>query len=158
MPQFACGKISRDMHAPDYSTISACLLLIERKRPHTLVTDSSFDTCLVAMTKSLAFSLGLHLDYGTCNMSVEEKSRPRHLWWLVYVQDIWVCITHGQPPIIKSDDFDVPPLSYNIVLYRKLTYSMNDSSETMETSVLFSHLLERTQLISNTHQSLLLRR
>lgn len=85
MHRFAWGEIAREMHAPDYSTISACVLLMERKRPHAFVADSSFDTCLVAMTKSLAFSLGLHLDCETWNMSVEEKSRRRHLWWLVYV-------------------------------------------------------------------------
>jgi hypothetical protein len=158
MHQFAWGEISREMHAPDYSTISACLLLMERKRPHTFVADSSFDTCLVSMTKSLAFSLGLHLDCETWNMSVEEKSRRRHLWWLVYVQDIWVCLAHGQPPNIKSDDFDVPLLSYNRhhTSLGNSPISMNDSTEgKMGTSVLFSYLLGLTRILHDTHQSLL---
>jgi hypothetical protein len=158
MHQFAWSEISREMHAPDYSTISACLLLMERKRSHTFVADSSFDTSIVAMTKSLAFSLGLHLDCETWNMSAEEKSRRRHLWWLVYVQDIWVCIAHGQSPNIKSDDFDVPLLSYNrhSTSLVNSPISMNESTEeNMETSVLFFHLLELTQILDDIHQSLL---
>lgn len=73
-------------------------------------------------------------------------------------QNIWVCIAHGQSPNFKSDDFDIPLLPYNrhpASLGNSPT-SMNDSTEgKMETSVLFSHLLELTQVLHDTQQSLL---
>lgn len=40
-------RILRDMHAPTYATLQAALLLTERVRPQTAVTDSPLDRCLV---------------------------------------------------------------------------------------------------------------
>jgi Fungal specific transcription factor domain/Fungal Zn(2)-Cys(6) binuclear cluster domain len=158
MHQFAWSEISREMHAPDYSTISACLLLMERKRSHIFVADSSFDTCLVAITKSLAFSLGLHIDCESWNIDPNEKSKRRLLWWLVYVQDIWTSTAHGQPPNIRSDESDVPLLSYNqhsISLNDQPAITHEPTEANWEISATFLHLLELTRVLDDIHHSLL---
>ncbi|KAF7551296.1 hypothetical protein G7046_g7759 [Stylonectria norvegica] len=144
--QFAWREISRGMHAPDYSTIAACLLFMERKRDNMFIADSPFDTCLVATTTSMAFSLGLHMNCSDWNMSTDEKIRRDTLWWLVYVQDKWINIIHGQPPRIREDDFEVP--------WWDSAQSHLSMGTQARTSVLFRHLLELTSILDNVYTCL----
>lgn len=145
--QFVWREINREMHAPDYSTIAACLLFMERKRGNMFIADTPFDTCLVATATSLAFSIGLHMNCNHWEMSAEEKNRRNTLWWLVYVQDKWINIIHGQPPRIRTEDFDVP--------WWDSAQSLLSMGNQARTSILFHHLLELTSILDDIYSSLL---
>lgn len=107
-------RILRDTHSPTYATIQAALLLTERVRPHTAVTDSPFDRCLVTTIVSMALELGLHRDpLPWTEISQFERDFRHHLWWLVYAQDLWSASIAGHPPMIRDDDYDVTLYNYH---------------------------------------------
>lgn len=154
--QFAWAEINREMHAPDYSALAACLLFIERNRSNMFIADTAFDTCVVANAVSLAFSLGLHIDCHGWNTPPKEKAYRILLWWIVYVQDRWINIIQGQPPRIREEDFNVRPLSStNDLSFVDPEHKRDSSFGSSQTSVLFYHLLELTMALDDIYASLL---
>lgn len=126
-------RLLRDTHSPTYATLQAALLLTERVRPHTAVTDSPFDRCLVTTIVSMALELGLHRDpLPWTEISPSERNFRHHLWWLVYAQDLWSASIAGHPPMIRGGDYDVTlnnyhkPASVFMNLFLQLTMILRD--------------------------------
>ncbi|KAE8443878.1 hypothetical protein EG329_001287 [Mollisiaceae sp. DMI_Dod_QoI] len=105
--QHVWQQISRELHAPSYSTLQACLLLIERDRPKPFVADTPFDWALVGVAVSLAYTLGLHLDSSSWQIGQQERSQREVLWWMTYTQERWIATIMGRPLLIRDDDFTV---------------------------------------------------
>ena len=105
--QLAWRHVSRELYAPSYGTLQACLLLMERGKCKPFVSDSPFDWTLVLTATSLAYTLGLNIDPDRWPMSAQERSERKLLWWLVYLQGTWIGATMGRPVLIKEEDFDV---------------------------------------------------
>ncbi|RDW60107.1 hypothetical protein BP5796_11713 [Coleophoma crateriformis] len=100
--------LTRDLHAPSLATLQTCLMLMEREKSKTFITDSHFDWNLVTTAVSLAYTLGLHINASSLKLSRQERSQRYMLWWLVFIQEKWTVATKGRPSIIKDDDFSVP--------------------------------------------------
>jgi hypothetical protein len=73
--QFVWQSISRELYAPLYSTLRACLLFMERERPKPYISDSRFDWTVLTTTVSLADTLGPHLNPDSWQVSPAEKSQ-----------------------------------------------------------------------------------
>lgn len=107
--KYVWNGISREMHAPSFETIQSALLLIERRVPLTELSDSPFNSCLMASITSMAFSLGLNRNAEDWDfISDEQKSERRMLWWLIFIEDKWVSAAAGKPCTIRPDDYDIP--------------------------------------------------
>ena len=104
-------QICRDLHTPKLATLQACLLLLQRKTPNPVAADTPFTGGLLGMCVKLSQTLGLHLDPSTWHIPEWEKRIRRRLWWVVYVQDVWVALSSGTPMTLHADDFDVAPLT-----------------------------------------------
>lgn len=48
------------------------------------------------------------MDPDQWDMSLQERSQRKLLWWIVYVQERWFAATMGRLALIKEEDFDVP--------------------------------------------------
>ena len=105
---YVWSGISREMHAPSLETIQAALLLVERRMPLTELSDSPFNSCLMASITSMAYSLGLNRDCEHWEFISEEQKRQRQtLWWLIFIQDKWISAASGKPSAIREDDYEV---------------------------------------------------
>ncbi|KAI8942693.1 hypothetical protein NX059_000742 [Plenodomus lindquistii] len=100
----AVAALQDDFMAPTISTIHSALLdLIGR--PVIQVNGNIVNTGRIV---TLAQSLGLHRNPTSWQVTEREKSVRICLWWGVIIHDYWSSISHGIPPTINSQYYDVP--------------------------------------------------
>ncbi|KAF2855800.1 hypothetical protein T440DRAFT_414603 [Plenodomus tracheiphilus IPT5] len=98
------AALQDDFMAPTISTIHSALLdLIGR--PVIQVNGNIVNTGRIV---TLAQSLGLHRNPCSWTITSYEKSVRIRLWWGVLIHDYWSSISHGIPPMINPDYYDVP--------------------------------------------------
>lgn len=111
-----------DFMAPSLTTVHAATLDL-LGRPIFHVTGNIINAC---RTVGLAHSQGLHRDPSTWRIGTAEKSLRIRVWWGVLIHDHWYVVTHcrlarlviltgrrsslshGTPPNIVRDNYDVP--------------------------------------------------
>lgn len=88
----------------------------------------------IGRATQLAHSFGLHRNPTNWQIPDAEKRLRINLWWAILIHDYWSSLTHGSPPIVHQDNFDVPL----------------PSSELSEgSSATFVHLCTLTKVLGN---------
>jgi hypothetical protein len=145
--------ISEEIHTPHLSTLQSCLLLLQRANNDQYVMDSPFRWSLLAWTISLAQSLGLSTDCTDWQgVPSWEKRLRRRLWWALYSMEKWSFMSAGLPAHIKSEDFDVLPLtSLDFVSPEYETLHNRDAiqKDQLHTQSHFYHLVELSAILSD---------
>ncbi len=104
--------VVQELHTPRLATLQACLLLLQRAPTNRYATDTPWKTSLVGWTVSLAQILGLNRECGDwISIPTWEISLRRRLWYGVYIMDKWASLGAGMPSHVRSEDFDVLPLT-----------------------------------------------
>jgi hypothetical protein len=105
-------SVTQELHTPRLATLQACLLLLQRAPTNRFTTDTPWKTSLVGWTVSLAQTLGLCKECGDwTSIPTWEMTLRKRLWYGVFIMDKWASLGAGMPSHIRSDDFDVLPLS-----------------------------------------------
>jgi hypothetical protein len=104
--------VTQELHTPRLATLQACLLLLQRAPTNRFTTDTPWKTSLVGWTVSLAQILGLTRECSDwTSIPTWEMTLRKRLWYGVFIMDKWASLGAGMPSHIRSDDFDVLPLS-----------------------------------------------
>jgi len=105
-------SVTQELHTPRLATLQACLLLLQRAPTNRFTTDTPWKTSLVGWTVSLAQTLGIMKECGDwTSIPTWEMTLRKRLWYGVFIMDKWASLGAGMPSHIRSDDFDVLPLS-----------------------------------------------
>ena len=106
------AAVTQELHTPRLATLQACLLLLQRAPTNRFVTDTPWKTSLVGWSVSLAQTLGLTRECGDwASMPQWEICLRKRLWHGCFIMDKWACLGAGMPSHIRSEDFDVLPLT-----------------------------------------------
>ncbi|GAB7330738.1 hypothetical protein MBLNU13_g02284t3 [Cladosporium sp. NU13] len=92
-----------DFMAPSMATIHAALLDM-LGRPIYHITGNIVNA---GRTVNLAHSQGLHRDPSKWRVSGSEKKLRTKVWWALVIHDHWSSLSHGTPPSISSQNYDV---------------------------------------------------
>jgi hypothetical protein len=104
--------VTQELHTPRLATLQACLLLLQRAPTNRYVTDTPWKSTLVAVTVSLAQTLGLQRECGDwAGIPQWELCLRKRLWYGVFIMDKWASLGAGMPSHIRMVDFDVLPLT-----------------------------------------------
>jgi Fungal specific transcription factor domain len=105
-------SVTQELHTPRLATLQACLLLLQRAPTNRYTTDTPWKTSLVGWTVSLAQILGLPKECSDwTSIPTWEMTLRKRLWYGVFIMDKWASLGAGMPSHIRSDDFDVLPLT-----------------------------------------------
>lgn len=96
--------LNEDFEAPSITTLLSVLLDLSG-RPSL---EMRYNLINVGRAVCLARSLGLHRDPTNWQVPEAEKHFRANLWWTVLIHDFWSSLTHGTPPNVHGDTFDVP--------------------------------------------------
>jgi hypothetical protein len=104
--------VTQELHTPRLATLQACLLLLQRAPTNRYTTDTPWKTSLVGWSVSLAQILGLPKECSDwTSIPTWEMTLRKRLWYGVFIMDKWASLGAGMPSHIRSDDFDVLPLT-----------------------------------------------
>lgn len=104
--------VTQELHTPRLATLQACLLLLQRAPTNRYTTDTPWKTSLVGWTVSLAQILGLTKECSDwTSIPTWELTLRKRLWYGVFIMDKWASLGAGMPSHIRTDDYDVLPLS-----------------------------------------------
>ena len=121
----AVAALRNDFTAPSITTVHSAILDLSG-RPALEMRDNLLN---VGRTVSLAHSLGLHRNPTLWRIQEAEKTLRIRLWWAVLIHDYWSSLTHGTPPTIHMQNFDVPlPAEESLSLADGLTVGANSSN------------------------------
>ncbi|KAF8864317.1 hypothetical protein BDZ45DRAFT_737323 [Acephala macrosclerotiorum] len=105
-------SVTQELHTPRLATLQACLLLLQRAPTNRYTTDTPWKTSLVGWTVSLAQILGLTKECSDwTSIPAWEITLRKRLWYGVFIMDKWASLGAGMPSHIRTDDFDVLPLT-----------------------------------------------
>ncbi|KAE8449259.1 hypothetical protein EG329_008426 [Mollisiaceae sp. DMI_Dod_QoI] len=105
-------SVTQELHTPRLATLQACLLLLQRAPTNRYTTDTPWKTSLVGWSVSLAQTLGLPKECSDwTSIPTWEMTLRKRLWYGVFIMDKWASLGAGMPSHIRSDDFDVLPLT-----------------------------------------------
>ncbi len=142
--------IAQETHTPHLSTLQSCLLLLQRVNDDRYVMDSPFRWSLLAWAISLAQGLGLSTDCSHWQgVPAWEKRLRRRLWWAVYVVDKWSFSSAGISSHIKTEDFDVSPLSSADFISTPESHNEDPYTGTLHERSHFYHLVELSMILSD---------
>jgi hypothetical protein len=133
----AVKALQDDFLGPTISTVHAALLDMAG-RPVGAVTGNIVNAGRVG---TLAQSLGLHRDPTSWTATTHEKNVRIRLWWGIVIHDHWSSISHGIPPTIHPEYYDVPLVS--IDMFNSLT----KSPAYLQSISTFIHLCTLTQIL-----------
>lgn len=149
--------VTQELHTPRLATLQACLLLLQRAPTNRFTTDTPWKTSLVGWTVSLAQSLGLARECSDWTGIPDwEIALRRRLWYGVLIMDKWASLGAGMPSHIRTDDFDVLPLSDSDLEPPSLDPNSNSIPNYLEpeTDVIHFRLLsELTMILSDIMDS-----
>ena len=100
----AADALRDDFSAPSITTVHSTLLSLSG-RPCLEMRGNLLN---LGRAVSLAHSLGLHRDPTNWQILDAEKNLRIKLWWAALIHDHWSSLTHGTPPLVHKDNFDVP--------------------------------------------------
>jgi hypothetical protein len=104
--------VTQELHTPRLATLQACLLLLQRAPTNRFTTDTPWKTSLVGWTVSLAQILGLSHECGDwSSIPTWEMSLRKRLWFGVFIMDKWASLGAGMPSHVRTEDWDVLPLT-----------------------------------------------
>jgi hypothetical protein len=104
--------VTQELHTPRLATLQACLLLLQRAPTNRYTTDTPWKTSLIGWTVSLAQTLGLTRECGDwASIPSWEICLRKRLWYGCFIMDKWACLGAGMPSHIRTEDFDVLPLT-----------------------------------------------
>lgn len=104
--------VIQELHTPRLATLQACLLLLQRAPTNRYTTDTPWKMSLVGWTVSLAHSLGLQKECSDwSSIPTWEMTLRKRLFYGVFIMDKWASLGAGMPSHIKTDDFDLLPLT-----------------------------------------------
>ena len=135
----AVAALRNDFTNPSITTVHAALLDLSG-RPALEMRDNLLN---VGRTVSLAHSLGLHRNPTQWRSPAAEKSLRIRLWWAILIHDYWSSLTHGTPPNVHVQNFDVPlPSEESLSL-------AGTSSEFVTSSSVFVGLCSLTRVLGD---------
>ncbi|TVY54576.1 Transcriptional activator protein DAL81 [Lachnellula cervina] len=110
--RYSWTAVTQELHTPRLATLQACLLLLQRAPTNRYTTDTPWKTSLVGWTVSLAQTLGLTRECSDwSSLPAWEITLRKRLWYGVFIMDKWASLGAGMPSHIRTDDYDVLPLS-----------------------------------------------
>ncbi|RDL38517.1 Zn2 DNA-binding protein [Venustampulla echinocandica] len=149
--------VTQELHTPRLATLQACLLLLQRAPTNRYTTDTPWKTSLVGWTVSLAQSLGLTRECSDwTSIPPWETALRKRLWYGVLVMDKWASLGAGMPSHIRTDDFDVLPLSDSDLEPPSLDPNSNSIPSYLEPeadAIHFRLLSELTMILSDIMDS-----
>ena len=104
------SSLTSECRTPNLAVLQAALLFMQLPAPKN---EPSFSGIwgFITMTVGMAQDIALHVDPTDWNISAEECSQRRIVWWAVFVHDIWMSHWLGRPPHISQDYWNVRPLT-----------------------------------------------
>lgn len=100
--------IDHDMLCPNLQTIQCLLLYMQKRLPRDDVCELFGLAAQMGRLVAIAYSLGLHLDCSSWNISEHEKTVRKRLWACTYVVDKWTATTLGRPSMLRPDSSTLP--------------------------------------------------
>ena len=104
LQQLALKSLDDVTTRPKLSTVQAGLLLAQLLRGDL--------TALTARLVAVARTLGLHRNCTAWRIPDWERGLRRRLAWALYMQDVWVALTHGRTMIMMPEQWDVAMVSH----------------------------------------------
>ncbi|CAK1363200.1 putative transcriptional regulatory protein [Cercospora beticola] len=131
----AVSALQEDFLESTITTVHAALLdLVGRP-----VMSISGNIITLGRTVTLAHSLGLHRNPANWRATEHEKNVRVRLWWGVLVHDHWASLAHGTPPLIQSQNCDVPLPNFDT--------EESHISDTQSSQSLFVQLCKLSQIL-----------
>ncbi|KAI5207822.1 hypothetical protein E4T39_01765 [Aureobasidium subglaciale] len=136
------------IYRPKLSSVQAGLLLAQFECFESNVISPGSRGRLTAQLVSMAHNMGLHLDPSTWDLPRWEVSLRCKLAWAIYMQDKWVALIEGRPPLLTDRDWIVP-----LVQHRDFPERLEDneegSSEVENGRIIFIQMIELTRILSD---------
>jgi len=149
--------VTQELHTPRLATLQACLLLLQRAPTNRYTTDTPWKTSLVGWTVSLAQILGLPKECSDwTSIPTWEMTLRKRLWYGVFIMDKWASLGAGMPSHIRSDDWDVLPLTESDLEPASLDPNSNAIPSFLDPEADSSHfrlLSELTMILSDIMDS-----
>jgi len=149
--------VTQELHTPRLATLQACLLLLQRAPTNRYTTDTPWKTSLVGWTVSLAQTLGLTRECSDwSSLPAWEITLRKRLWYGVFIMDKWASLGAGMPSHIRTDDYDVLPLSDADLEPPSLDSNSNNTPSFLESEAENNHfrlLSELTFILSDIMDS-----
>jgi hypothetical protein len=136
------------IYRPKLSSVQAGLLLAQHEcyGSDMMVPDSRGR--LTAQLVSMCHTLGLHLDPSRWDIPSWEISLRCRLAWAIYMQDKWVALIEGRPPLLSDRDWIVPAVK-NEDFPENEEHSEEGSSEVENGRIIFMQMIELTRILSD---------
>jgi hypothetical protein len=144
--RIAWMAIQTELHAPNLSTLQACLLMLQRGPTNQYIAATPFKASLLGWTVNLVHSLGIHRDCSGWSLPAWERRVRIRLWWATFSMDVWTSIETGTPFLINTAECDVRPLK----ILKQASHSL-DALELRKECVHFLHLTSLSRIVADLY-------
>lgn len=146
--ELAIESYDLTIHRPKLSSVQAGLLIAQYECYDSDIVSSGSRGKLTAQLVSMSHTIGLHLDPSKWDLPAWEISLRCRLAWAVYVQDKWVALIEGRPPLLSDRDWIVPLLQHKDFPEHE-EHNEEGSSEVEKSRIVFIQMIELTRILSD---------
>lgn len=105
------AMLTVEIRTPNLGVLQAILLYLQLAPIIVRESNHPGHWGLTCLAVAVAQDIGLHIEPGQWNISIEERKLRRILWWAVYVHDKWIAQWLGRPSHIIRTNWSVLPLT-----------------------------------------------
>jgi hypothetical protein len=146
--ELAIESYDLTIYRPKLSSAQAGLLIAQYECFSSDIMACGSRGKLTAQLVSMAHTMGLHLDPSRWDLPAWEVSLRCRLAWAVYVQDKWVALIEGRPPLLSDRDWIVPLLQHKDFPEHE-EHNEEGSSEVEKSRIIFIQMIELTRILSD---------
>ncbi|KAI4852407.1 hypothetical protein E4T45_04723, partial [Aureobasidium sp. EXF-8846] len=146
--QLATESYDLTIYRPKLSSVQAGLLIAQYECYSSDIMTCGSRGKLTAQLVSMAHTMGLHLDSSRWDLPAWEISLRCRLAWAVYMQDKWVALIEGRPPLLSDRDWIVPRLEHKDFPEHE-EHNEEGSSEVEKSQLIFIQMIELTRILSD---------
>jgi hypothetical protein len=146
--QLATESYDLTIYRPKLSSVQAGLLIAQYECYSSDIMTCGSRGKLTAQLVSMAHTMGLHLDSSRWDLPAWEISLRCRLAWAVYMQDKWVALIEGRPPLLSDRDWIVPRLEHKDFPEHE-EHNEEGSSEVEKSQFIFIQMIELTRILSD---------
>lgn len=146
--RMALESFDLTIYRPKLSSIQAGLLLAQYECLDSNVISCGSRGRFTSQLVSMTHTMGLHLDPSRWDLPQWEISLRCRLAWAIYMQDKWVALIEGRPPLLSDRDWMVPAVQ----LEDFPESEENDeegSAEVDKGRIIFIQMIELTKILSD---------
>lgn len=137
-----------NVYRPKLSTVQCGLLLSQYQSSEGMPMHHGSRSKLTAHLVSLAYGLGLHLDPARWDCPQWEIGLRRRLAWSLFMQDKWLALHEGRPPLIQAHNWAVQDVA--ISDFPEITEDDEEgSSEVGKGRIVFTEFIALTKILSD---------